>query len=136
MKTATCFRAAMLLVVLAVLLPAATPCESLASLALPGATINLAQLVSAGTFAPPASFSGSLPRGDITVVPYKDLPMFCRVDATLTPSNDSNIKIEVWLPPASAWNGKFMGVGNGGWAGRIYYDRMGPAYTRLRSRGH
>jgi feruloyl esterase len=66
----------------------------------------------------------------MTVVPYKDLPTFCRIEAMLTPSNDSDIKIEVWLPPASAWNGKFMGIGNGGWGGRIYEDRMGLPLTR------
>jgi feruloyl esterase len=27
--------------------------------------------------------------------------------------------MELWLPPADAWNGKFMGVGNGGFAGSI-----------------
>ena len=27
--------------------------------------------------------------------------------------------MEMWLPPAEAWNGKFMGVGNGGFAGSI-----------------
>jgi feruloyl esterase len=111
-------------------LMAGPSCESLASLVAPGMKIILAQAVPAGTFAPPASFSGSLPPGDMTVVPYKDLPTFCRIEAMLTPSNDSDIKIEVWLPPASAWNGKFMGIGNGGWGGRIYEDRMGLPLTR------
>ena len=46
---------------------------------------------------------------------YADLPEFCRVAATLTPSSDSDIKVEVWLP-ANGWNGKFQAVGNGGWA--------------------
>ncbi len=41
---------------------------------------------------------------------YKDLPAFCRVAATLKPTSDSDIKIEVWLP-ASGWNGKFQAVG-------------------------
>ena len=27
--------------------------------------------------------------------------------------------MELWLPPAEKWNGKFMGVGNGGFAGSI-----------------
>ena len=50
----------------------------------------------------------------------RELPAFCRVAATLTPSSDSDIKIEVWMP-ASGWNGKFQAVGNGGWAGTISY---------------
>jgi hypothetical protein len=32
----------------------------------------------------------------------------CRVSITLRPSADSEIKSEVWLPPAAAWNGKFL----------------------------
>ena len=46
--------------------------------------------------------------------------------ATLTPSSDSDIKIEVWLP-ASGWNLKFQAVGNGGWAGVISYGAMAEA---------
>jgi feruloyl esterase len=41
----------------------------------------------------------------------------CRVAATLKPSSDSDIKIEVWLP--EKWNGKLLGNGNGGWTGSI-----------------
>jgi feruloyl esterase len=50
-------------------------------------------------------------------------PAFCRIAATLTPSSDSDIKIEVWLP-AENWNGKFIAAGNGGWAGSISYQGM------------
>jgi hypothetical protein len=57
---------------------------------------------------------------------FEDLPDFCRVAATLTPSSDSDIKIEVWLP-SSGWNGKYMGVGNGGWAGVISHGAMAEA---------
>jgi feruloyl esterase len=55
--------------------------------------------------------------------PYESLPAFCRVAATLTPSKDSDIKIEVWLP-VSGWNQKFQAVGNGGWAGTIGYNNL------------
>jgi len=48
---------------------------------------------------------------------------FCRVAATLQPSGDSDIKIEVWLP-LSGWNGKFLAVGNFGWAGSIMYNGL------------
>jgi feruloyl esterase len=48
------------------------------------------------------------------------LPAFCRVVAVARPSADSAINIEVWLPLAG-WNGKFMGQGNGGFAGSINY---------------
>ena len=46
--------------------------------------------------------------------------------ATLKPTSDSDIKVEVWLP-ASGWNGKFQAVGNGGWAGVISYSAMADA---------
>ena len=46
------------------------------------------------------------------------MPAFCRVAATLKPTSDSDIKMEVWMPE-SGWNGKFQAVGNGGWAGAI-----------------
>src|SRR5262245_10752948 len=81
----------------------ASPCESLAALPLKDAAITRAELVTSGTYST-----------------YNNLPEFCRVAATLTPTSDSDIKIEVWLP-ASGWNGKFQAVGNGGWAGVISY---------------
>ena len=53
----------------------------------------------------------------------------CRVAATLKPSPDSDIKIEVWMP-ASGWNGKFLAVGNGYWGGLINYPAMSEALRR------
>src|SRR5918993_918109 len=43
----------------------------------------------------------------------------CRVSVTLRPSPDSEIKSEVWLPPAGVWNGKFLMKGGGGFVGSI-----------------
>ncbi len=103
---------------------AAATCESLASLALPDTTITLAQPVGAGEFTPPASRGGRGPGAA-----FKALPAFCRVAATLKPTSDSDIKIEVWMP-ASGWNGKFQAVGNGGWAGAISYPAMAEALRR------
>lgn len=51
-----------------------------------------------------------------------DLPEHCRVAAFLTPSEDSHIEMELWLP--LDWNGKFLAVGNGGWAGSISYRAL------------
>ena len=59
-----------------------------------------------------------------------DLPSFCRVTAVLRPSSDSEIHIEVWLPDRSAWNGKYQGVGNGGWGGSINTADMDAALRR------
>ncbi len=53
---------------------------------------------------------------------------FCRVAATLKPSTDSDIRIEVWLPE-SGWNGKYQAVGNGGWSGSINYGPLAAAVT-------
>src|SRR5204863_8704399 len=88
---------------------AAATCESLASLTLPDATITFARPIGAGEFTPPAARGGRGPGAA-----FKALPAFCRVAATLKPTGDSDIKIEVWMP-ASGWNGKFQAVGNGGW---------------------
>ena len=100
----------------------AASCESLASLSLPNAKITLAQSVAPGAFTPPGAGgidAAGAPAGAL----FSRLPAFCRVAATLTPSSDSDIKIEVWLP-ASGWNGKFQAVGNGGWAGFISYNAL------------
>jgi Tannase and feruloyl esterase len=106
---------------------AAPSCESLASRTFPGTTITLAQVIDAGAFTPPASARGAAAPPAAAKV-FRSLPPFCRVAATLKPSKDSDIKIEVWLP-ATGWNGKFQGVGNGGWAGSISYPALAAAVT-------
>jgi feruloyl esterase len=105
-----------------------TSCESVSKLSLPNTAITSAQVVPAGEFVQPAG-RGPAPLGRGPAPSFKDLPAFCRVRATLTPSADSDIKIEVWLP-ASGWNGKFQAVGNGGWAGIISYGPLGAAVRR------
>jgi feruloyl esterase len=97
-----------------VLLPAAamaalaqTPCERLKSLALPHTTVTAADSM-------PAQ-AGS--------------PAYCRVEATLRPSSDSDIKVEVRLPTEN-WNGNYQAVGNGGWAGKINEAEMATALRR------
>jgi feruloyl esterase len=102
----------------------AASCEGLTSLTLPDATITSAQSVAAGQFSPPAGRSGAP-----NAAGYQDLPAFCRVSATLRPSSDSDIRVEVWLP-ATGWNGKFQAVGNGGWAGVISYRELSEALRR------
>src|SRR6185503_4991671 len=100
-----------------VVLTAASSCEAVASLAFPDAKITAANPVGAGAFAPPGAGAAQQNAA------FKQLPAFCRVAATLQPSSDSDIKIELWLP-ASNWNGKFQAVGNGGWAGTIPYPAL------------
>jgi feruloyl esterase len=74
---------------------AATPCTNLKSLQLQHTTITSA-----------------------TDTTLPGLPTFCRVTATLTPTSDSTINIEVWLPETT-WNGRFAGIGGGGFQGPI-----------------
>lgn len=121
-------RWAVLLLLLAVKPAAgAATCDSLASAALPGATITRAQLVPAGRFA--ATAEGILADGAPAFRPYSALPAFCRVAATLKPSADSDIKIEVWMP-ASGWNGRFQAIGNGAWAGALMIQPLAVALGR------
>ena len=114
---------------------AATTCDSLKSLTLPNVTITTAEVVQAGPFVQPGRAGGPPPavapaggRGGAPAVPPLMLPAYCRIAATLTPSSDSDIKTEVWLP-AEGWNGKYQAVGNGGWAGVISYPAMATALS-------
>ena len=102
----------------ALLLFAAT-CGDLAKLRVPNVTFVDARIV-AGTFKPPAGQPSSVEFFSA----YDKLPPFCRVQATLTPSRDSRIDIEVWLPQSN-WNRRLLGVGNGGLGGSIPYFRLG-----------
>lgn len=51
------------------------------------------------------------------------LPPFCRVRITASPAKGSNINIEIWIPQ-EGWNGRFLGTGNGGGGGKIYYPPL------------
>ncbi len=93
---------------------APTSCEALTKLALPATTIKTAEAVPAGSFTPPGASA------------INNLPAFCRVAGMIKPSADSDIEFEVWLP-SSGWNGKFEGIGNGGYAGAIGYGGMAAA---------
>lgn len=110
---------ALLFTVLAAGSARAATCEAMAELKLPNTTITTAQSVAAGAYAPSAG----------SAAPYKDLPAFCRVAGVIKPTSDSEIKFEVWLPAAN-WNGKFHGIGNGGFAGSISYTGLAGALAR------
>jgi feruloyl esterase len=93
-------------------------CADLAKLTLPNAKITLVETVDAGSFRP--SDQGNA---------YRSLPAFCRVATALTPSSDSDIRMEVWIPAAN-WNGKYQAVGNGAFNGSISYPAMAGALAR------
>ncbi len=92
----------------------AATCESMVGVGLPKATITLAKAIPAGAFTPPQGKA------------IENLPAFCEVHGILKPTDASVIHFEVWLP-ASNWNGKFEGVGNGGLAGTISFAAMATA---------
>jgi feruloyl esterase len=85
---------------------AAATCETLVLLSLPETIISSAVSVPGPSFAAPNGQT------------YSSLPPFCKVSATLTPTPDSLINVELWMPTTS-WNGRFEGTGNGGYAGTI-----------------
>jgi len=95
------------------------PCEALKNLTLPHTTITVAEFVPAGA---PAQTRGGRGGGS-------NVPAHCRVAAVLAPSSDSHIEMELWLP-AEGWNGKFLAVGNGGWAGNIETGAIAAGLSR------
>ena len=92
--------------------PSETSCENLSTLQLTNATVTSAKVVPAGSFTPPGGGRA-----------ISGLPAFCRVELTIAPSKDSDIKTETWLP-MTGWNGKFEEVGNGAWGGSIQYAAL------------
>ena len=126
-----------LLLALGSLAPAAalndSACEKLKSMQTAEAVFTAVELVPAGPAAPvgrgaPAPVeqgrAGAAPaaaqtgRGVRGAAAAPIVPAHCRIAATLKPSADSEIKMEIWMP-AENWNGKFQMMGNGGWAGTI-----------------
>jgi feruloyl esterase len=95
-----------------------TACANLAALTIPTVTIRSAVAVPAGSFTPPGAQTALT------------LPAFCRVEGSARPTSDSDIRFEVWIPPVDTWNGKFEGVGNGGYQGSISYPAMALALRR------
>jgi len=97
----------------------AARCEGLASVKLDGAHVTSATLEAAGTAIADVKLADDQ---------VQRLKAFCRVKVTDMPSGDSDIKTEVWLP-ATGWNGRFRGQGNGGFAGLIAYREMAAAVS-------
>jgi hypothetical protein len=93
-------------------------CDAIGKLSVPQTEITQAAVVAPGSL--------ELNQGPMGDALMKKLPAFCRVVAVAHPSPDSNIKIEVWLP-LSGWNGRFIGQGNGGFAGVIGYQGLAVA---------
>jgi feruloyl esterase len=76
-------------------------------------------MVPAGPFTPPSAPGAPAAR------PLQIPVAACRVAGVVTPA----VHFEVWMP-ASGWNGKFQGVGGGGFAGVISYGALVTALGR------
>jgi feruloyl esterase len=74
---------------------------------------------------PSVPFTGLATPGSGLLAPAnpQDLQSFCRVIATLHPTSDSDVGMELWLP-LSDWNGKLLAIGNAGWGGTIMYTGL------------
>jgi feruloyl esterase len=86
---------------------APAPCEALTALAIGDGTITAAKPVT--RLADIAKNLGEAPLA----------APFCRIEGYLTPTADSHIGFELWLPDPERWNRKFQAVGNGGFLGTI-----------------
>jgi feruloyl esterase len=94
-----------------------TPCEGLKSMSVPNTTITASEYVAAGQ------------QRNARGAQVGEVPAHCRVSAILKPSADSHIEMELWMPVEN-WNGKFLAVGNGGWAGNIETGAMAAGLAR------
>ena len=93
----------------------ANGCTALIQMKPDHAQVLSAEVVAAGHFVPPAA-----PGSTDLFRRAAGMPAFCRIQARVTPTPSSDIRVEVWLPLAR-WNGRFLGTGNGGSAGSIAY---------------
>lgn len=105
-----------------VLFSASTPARASSCTDL-GNTLSL-RLEDGGSVVGPATVqeitSGSYTPAGATA-PITGLPPFCRVALDISSTGDasqSQILVEVWMPE-SGWNGRYLGTGNGGFAGAI-----------------
>jgi feruloyl esterase len=107
---------------------AAQSCGTFVGFKIPNTTITLAEIVVAGAFTPPTALPPAGTFGGLVLGSQKNLPEFCRIAAVSRPTEDSEIQFEVWMP--ANWNGKFMGVGNGGMGGSISYPLLSGVLAR------
>src|SRR5258706_8986692 len=84
--------------------PQSQNCAALAELKLPHVAISGARMV-------PASID-----------PATAHPAYCRITGAAHPTSDSDIRFEVWIP--DHWNGRYLQLGNGGFAGGIPERRL------------
>jgi feruloyl esterase len=84
----------------------------LSALALQHANVVEAKPFAGGAYVPPG-----------TADSFDTLPAFCLVAGEATPTADSRIRFELWMPRA-AWNGKLVVTGNSGYSPALSYRDM------------
>ena len=96
-----------------------TSCASLTSFAFPNTTINSATSMPGGPYVAP----------DAWHLAFTNLPPYCMVAATISPTSDSSIGVQVWMP-TQRYNGRYLGTGNGGYAGGFFQSELADGVNR------
>jgi feruloyl esterase len=96
-----------------------TSCASLTSFAFPNTTINSATSMPGGPYVAP----------DAWHLVFTNLPPYCMVSATISPTSDSSIGVQVWMP-TQRYNGRYLGTGNGGYAGGFFQSELADGINR------
>ena len=97
---------------------APAPCQAIAAERFPDTTV-----ISAADIPPGTRFV------DPNQGPVANGVEICRVGATVSTTPGEHVGIELWLP-RSGWNGRFEGLGSGGFGGSISYAELVPAVAR------
>jgi hypothetical protein len=88
-------------------------CQSLQSFSFPNTTINGVASMPGGPYV----------AADTWHLAFANLPPWCQVTATIAPTPDSSIGVQVWLP-MQRYNGRYLGTGNGGYAGGYFQSEL------------
>jgi feruloyl esterase len=96
-----------------------TGCASLTAFSYPNTTINSAASQPGGPYAAP----------DTWHLIFTNLPPYCEVQATIKPTADSSINVRVWMPTTN-YNGRYLGTGNGGYAGGFFFSELADGINR------
>ena len=84
--------------------------------------IDHGTMVLAERFASPTE---TAPNGDT----FDNLSPRTIIKIVLAPAKGSHIQLEIWLPDVERWNGRFLGLGNGGAAGSIHMGGLVSSLT-------
>lgn len=90
-----------------------TSCASLSTFSYQNTTINSASSQPGGPYVAP----------DAWHLAFTNLPPYCDVSATIKPTADSSINVRVWMPTTN-YNGRYLGTGNGGYAGGFFFSEL------------